>query len=879
MWHSLSVEEVLAKLGASLKGLTEEEARERLQKYGFNELAAKRVSPIVMFLGQFKSFLVYILLAATLLSLALGEVLDSVLIISIIILMAVAGFLQEYKAEKAVQMLREMAAPKAEVIRDGQVKSIEARFLVPGDIVILGEGDRVPADIRLIEAENMEVDESPLTGESTPVEKDPSQVLPGDAQVYERSNMVFAGTYVVRGAGKGVVVATGMSTELGKIAASLEEVEAERTLLEVELDRFGKWISGVLLALCALVFVLELAVGEGLVEAMLTAAALAVAAVPEGLPAIATAILAIGALRMARANAIVRKLAAIETLGACNVICSDKTGTITKGEMEVRRVFVDLKDLDADSKVDAGSGDLLGSRGFERLLYMCAIYNDVAVERSGSRVVLRGQPTEVALKEFVLRKGFDVADKYARLRTLHFDRVRKRKSTLHSLPDGRVFVATFGAPELLLKRCSWVEVDGEQQPLRQELEEAILDAIEAYASEGYRTLGAAYRIGDARLVEADVDDIERDMVFLAVLAIRDPPREGVRGAVELARRAGVRTIMVTGDHELTASSIAKEVGIDAGGVLNGGQVDRMSDEELEKALENVNVFARVTPTHKLRIVRALKRKGYVVAMTGDGVNDAPALKAADVGVAMGIKGTDVAKEVADLVLADDNYSTIVEAVRQGRIIYENVKKPIDFLLSCNLGEVFAVLGAELLGLPAPLNPSQLLWINLVTDSLPALALGMEPEEPGVMERPPRGRGERLISFKRLAAYAGIGALTAGLTILMLTAFYPMGVIRARTAAFVLFSLGEVVRSYAFRSERIPFFRLKTANKLLFLSLLAGVALSLLPIYTPLSAVFEVTPLSLSELLQIAPYIAIPFAAIEAYKLAVNFKSKRKAASQ
>ncbi|MEM1509600.1 MAG: cation-translocating P-type ATPase [Thermofilaceae archaeon] len=874
MWHSVSVNEALAKLGTSLKGLTEQEAEERIRKYGFNELAGKRVNPILMFLSQFKSFLVYILLAATLLSFALGEVLDSVLIVGIIILMAVAGFLQEYKAEKAVQTLKEMAAPKAKVIRDGQVKLIEAKFIVPGDIVILSEGDRVPADLRLIEAENIEVDESPLTGESIPVEKDPSQVLPEDAQVYERSNIVFTGTYVVKGAGKGVVVATGMSTELGKIAASLEQVEAQKTLLEVELDRFGKWIGGLLLALCALVFLLELAIGEGLADAMLTAAALAVAAVPEGLPAIATAILAIGALRMAKVNAIVRKLAAIETLGACNVICSDKTGTITKGEMEVRRIFIDLKDLDVNSTVSMNSS-LPESKGVERLLYMCAIYNDVAVEKSGSKIILRGQPTEVALKDLSLRKGFDIADKYPRLRTLHFDRVRKRKSTLHSLPNGRVFVATFGAPELLLKRCSQIEVNGEQQPLTQELEKALLDAIEAYASKGYRTLGAAYRIGDAWLVDADVDDIEKDMVFLAVLAIWDPPREGVKEAVDLAEHAGVRTIIVTGDHELTASAIAKEVGIDTGAALKGSQVDRMSDEELEKALETVSVFARVTPTHKLRIVRALKRKGYVVAMTGDGVNDAPALKAADVGVAMGIKGTDVAKEVADLVLADDNYSTIVEAVKQGRIIYENVKKPIDFLLSCNLGEVFAVLSAELLGLPVPLSASQLLWINLVTDSLPALALGLEPEEPGVMERPPRGIGERLISLRRIAAYTGIGALTASLTIFMLLVFLPIGIIKARTAAFAFFCLGETISSYAFRSEKLPFFKLKTVNKLLFLSILAGIALSLIPIYTPLSTVFELTPLTFNELLEIVPYITIPFVSIEAYKLVVNFNSKRK----
>ncbi|MCC6065234.1 MAG: cation-translocating P-type ATPase [Thermofilum sp.] len=866
MWHALRVEEVFQKLGTGPSGLSEGEAARRLREYGPNEIAEKRVSPIVMFLRQFKSFLVYILLAAAVLSVLLGEVLDAVLIAAILVLMGFAGFLQEYKAERAVEKLKEMAAPRAKVVRGGAVQQVDARELVPGDIVLLEEGDRVPADLRLIEAEELEVDESPLTGESAPVEKDPGAVLPPEAPVYERVNMAFMGTYVVRGKGKGVVVATGMSTELGKIAASLEEVEAERTLFEVELDRFGKWIGGVLLALCAAVFLLMVVRGGSPLDSLLTAAALAVAAVPEGLPAIATAILAVGALRMAARNAIVRKLAAIETLGACNVICSDKTGTITRGEMSARRAFVDLRDLSLEGRLEAG-GDLLDSSSLGKLLWMCAMFSDAEVEEVGGRVVVRGQPTEAALKELALRAGLRDG-RYPRLRTIHFDRVRKRKSTLHELPDGRVFVAVFGAPELLLERCASIEVDGKVVPLTPEVREAVLRAIADYASRGYRTLGAAYRVGGRELAEAEVDEVERDLTFLAVLAISDPPREGVREAVEAARRAGIRVVMVTGDHELTAAAIAREIGLDAGEVVSGAQLDRMSDEELELAAERVNVFARVTPNHKLRLVKALKKRGYVVAMTGDGVNDAPALKAADVGVAMGIRGTDVAKEVSDLILADDNFVTIVEAVKQGRIIYENVKKPIDYLLSCNLGEVFAVMAAELLDLPTPLTAAQILWVNLVTDSLPAFALGLEPEEPGIMERPPRGKGERLITPARIAAYAAIGALTAGLTVYMLRAFLPLGVKVARTAAFGVFTLGEVLRALAFRSERLPLVKLKTTNKLLFASVAAGAALSLAPVYTPLAAVFDLVPLGLSELAVLAPYILVPFAAIELGKYAI-----------
>ncbi|MCC6003306.1 MAG: cation-translocating P-type ATPase [Thermofilum sp.] len=868
MWHSVAAEEVLRLLGSSPRGLSRSEVERRLSEYGRNEIAERRVSALAMFLGQFKSFLIYILLAATAISLLLGEVLDAALIIAIILLMGVAGFLQEYKAEKAVQALREMAAPRAKVVREGVAEEVDARELVPGDIILLEEGDKVPADARLIEAEDLEVDESPLTGESTPVEKDPGEVLPQDTLVADRRNMVFMGTYVVKGRGRAVVTATGMRTELGRIASSLEEVESERTILEVELDRFGKLIGTVLIALAAVVFLLTILQGESILDSLLTAAALAVAAVPEGLPAVATAVLAIGALRMARKNAIVRRLAAIETLGACNVICSDKTGTITRGEMLVRRVYVDGEDLELGPRLHVGNPSLDG-RGLEKLVLACAIHSDATVEEHSGRLVVKGNPTGAALRELSLRAGLRSVEGYPVLRTLHFDRVRKRRSTLHALPDGSVLVLSFGAPELLLERCRWVEENGAVRELRGEDMRRLLKVIEGYAAKGLRTLGAAYRVGDNSLLDVEVEEVERELTFLAVIGISDPPREGVRGAVETARRAGIRVIMVTGDHEATARAIASEVGIQTEAVLTGSAVDRMSDEELERALDGVNVFARVTPEHKLRLVRLLKRKGYVVAMTGDGVNDAPALKAADVGVAMGVKGTDVAKEVSELVLADDNFVTIVEAVREGRIIYENVRKPIDYLLSCNFGEVFAVMGAELMGYPPPLTAAQLLWVNLVTDSLPAFALGLEPGEPAVMEKPPRGRGERLISARRLLAYTLMGALVAGLTLLMLHLYAPLGFVEARTAAFVFFTLGEVLRSLAFRSERRPFFKGLLQNKTLLVSVALTAALSLLPLYSPLASVFEVTPLAPADLLIVISFIAVPLASIELGKAALR----------
>jgi Ca2+-transporting ATPase len=868
MWHSVTAEEALRLLGSSPRGLGRSEVERRLSEYGRNEIAERRVSALAMFLGQFKSFLIYILLAATAISLLLGEVLDAALIIAIILLMGVAGFLQEYKAEKAVQALREMTAPRAKVVREGVAEEVDARELVPGDIILLEEGDKVPADARLIEAEDLEVDESPLTGESTPVEKDPGEVLPQDTLVADRRNMVFMGTYVVKGRGRAVVTATGMQTELGRIASSLEEVESERTILEVELDRFGKLIGTVLIVLAAVVFLLTILQGESILDSLLTAAALAVAAVPEGLPAVATAVLAIGALRMARKNAVVRRLAAIETLGACNVICSDKTGTITRGEMLVRRVYVDGEDLELGPRLHVGNPSLDG-RGLEKLVLACAIHSDATVEEHSGRLVVKGNPTGAALRELSLRAGLRSVEGYPVLRTLHFDRVRKRRSTLHALPDGSVLVLSFGAPELLLERCRWVEENGVVRELRGEDRRRLLKVIEGYAAKGLRTLGAAYRVGDNSLLDVEVEEVERELTFLAVIGISDPPREGVRGAVETARRAGIRVIMVTGDHEATARAIASEVGIQTEAVLTGSAVDRMSDEELERALDGVNVFARVTPEHKLRLVRLLKRKGYVVAMTGDGVNDAPALKAADVGVAMGVKGTDVAKEVSELVLADDNFVTIVAAVREGRIIYENVRKPIDYLLSCNFGEVFAVMGAELMGYPPPLTAAQLLWVNLVTDSLPAFALGLEPGEPAVMEKPPRGRGERLISARRLLAYTLMGALVAGLTLLMLHLYAPLGFVEARTAAFVFFTLGEVLRSLAFRSERRPFFKGLLQNKTLLVSVALTAALSLLPLYSPLASVFEVTPLAPADLLIVISFIAVPLASIELGKAALR----------
>lgn len=862
-WHSHTVEEVLTKLNSRLGGLSSKEVEERLRTYGRNELVAKKKSPLELLLKQFTNFLIGILLVATLISFVLGEVIDATAILIIVMIMAIMGFIQEYRAERTLEALKKLAAPTCKVLRDGEEKVIDASEVVPGDILLLSEGDRVAADARVIESINMDTDEASLTGESTPVAKLADITLPPDTIVGDRKNMVFMGTYVVRGKGKAVVTATGMNTEFGKITKMVVEAEEEKTPLEVELDEFGKRIGAIILGICGIVFVMTLFVEHtDVLDALMLAVALGVAAVPEGLPAIATAVLAVGARRMAAKNALVRKLAAVEGLGACNVICSDKTGTITKAEMTVKVIKMANGTYEVSGSGFEPKGEIKVVNGNDNkddvkfLLESLAAHTspDVKLVFDGGQWKVLGSPTEgaalvLAYKGLGEENIKSIIEKYRVVKTFPFDRFRKRKTTVHEYGSKYLAISS-GAPEMLLDISSKVRNNGNEEVLGVEVRKRIIDEITELASSGYRTFGIAYKLIDS--IPEAVEDVERELTFVSVLGIIDPPREGVKEAVDVCRRAGIKVVMVTGDHKLTAMAVGKMIGLDASeeNVLEGRQLETMSDEEFAKIVDKIGVYARVTPEHKARIVKMLKSKGYRVAMTGDGVNDAPALKMADIGVAMGIKGTEVAKEASQLVLLDDNFVTIVEAVKEGRVIFENLKKPINYLLTCNLGEVATVFGAELLGLPPILRPIHLLWINVTTDALPAIALGFEPAEPGILEKPPRSAKERFITKRKLIYYIVMGTILGIMVILLFTSTLSRGLRFAQTVAFSTLVLSEFGRALASRSEQINVWRLP-GNKWLLPALLTSLMLQLLVIYTPISVAFSAVPLPLEMFMYMA----------------------------
>ena len=889
-WHAKSKEQVLEELGSNIRGLSSDEVVYRLKRYGYNEILEKKESYVKMFFRQFNNFLVYILLAATLISLLLGEIIDATTIMAIVLLMGIMGYAQEYKAEKEIEALKRMLSPKAKVFRENELVEVDAREIVPGDLIKLEEGDRVPADARLIESIDLEIDESPLTGESLPVEKVADVILPYDTPIADRRNMVFMGTYVTRGQGKAVVVSTGMKTQVGRIAVKLGEIKREKTPLEIELDKFGKKMGAIFLALMVLVFIIEIFVkSENILNALLLSVALAVAAVPEGLPAIATIILAIGARKMAQRNAIVRKLSTIEALGSCNIICSDKTGTITSGEMTVNKIHVD----EVDVKVEGTGFKPIGSfvynskkidplkfsNTLELLLLASFLYNDAELKKENGRWITKGPPTEGALLVLAKKAGIkeSIKSEYPRVKVIPFDRFRKRKTTIHK-EGNRYIVFTVGAPEIILEKCaSKLMVKGNIKELTSQLREALLERIENYASEGLRTIGFAYRVCDERdIIDNDPEEVERDMIFLGFVGMRDPPRPGVREAVEIAKKAGIKVIMVTGDHRITAMSIAKEIGLEVSesNVIEGKELETLNERELESLIDRIVVYARVTPEHKARIVKAMKKKGYIVAMTGDGVNDALALKLADIGVAMGIRGTEVAKEAADLVLADDNFATIVEAIKEGRTIYENIRKPINYLLTCNFGEVFTVAGADVALLPTILRPAQILWINLLTDALPALGLGFEPPEPGIMDRPPRSGRKGIVGLREILNYALMGLVISFLVISMFTLYLPKGLAYAETAAFTLFVILELLRALGSRSEKRTIFELSLlSNPYLIMGILSSIALQILLIYSPLGVFFKSTPLAIKDLSIIFLLSLIPLIVNELLKLGERFLRK------
>ena len=818
--HSKPVAELVASYRTRLdRGLTTQEAQDRRREFGANELAKEeRASPLALFLAQFKNTLIVILLAATVLSALVGEIVDAAIILVIVLFCAVLSFVQEYRADNALKALKKMLAPAIRVLRDGTEARIPSRELVPGDIILLEAGDRIPADARLAEIHSLKCDEAPLTGESFPVEK-ALTLLPPGTPVGDRRNAVFTGTTVILGRAKAIVTSTGMNTEFGRIAEQVSAVSAEPSPLEKRTAEIGRWLGLIALGVCGVAIVVSIArawMGNQLnVEMLLTvtmfAIALAVAAVPEALAAIVTGALAVGMHEMAKRNALVRRMPAVETLGCTTVICSDKTGTLTKGEMTARRLFVGGRSTAVGGAGYAPAGGFdpalpLDDSAVQLILTGGLLCSDATLDHEGGRWFVRGDPTEGALVVLAAKAGLQQDESRTaapRIAEVPFSSERKRMATVHRMLDGRHLAFVKGAPEVVLERCATVQSHDEPRSLTGEARAQIVAANEAMAKEALRVLAIAYReVGADGPHEEEA--VERDLIFLGLIGMMDPPRDEAKEAVRTCRDVRIRPVMITGDHRLTAVAVAAEVGIYREGdmVLTGDELGRMSDEQFEKIVDRVSVYARVSPMDKLKIVRAWKNRGEVVAMTGDGVNDAPALKHADIGIAMGISGTDVAKEAADMVLGDDNFATIVRAIERGRWIYDNIKKYLTYLLRANitevvvLGGVVIAVGPELL----PLLPAAILYINLATDGLPALALGLSPPDSDIMKRPPRDPSESI--FSRDVRFLVLLGILIETPIFLWIYFDNQADIEvARMRIFLLFVFVELVISMSFRSLR------------------------------------------------------------------------------
>ena len=741
-YYTQNISEVEKDLQTSLvDGLSNEEAKRRLEKYGENALAAKKKKSMFMrFLDQFKDFMIIVLIVAAILSgVVAKEWTDAAIIMIVVILNAILGVFQEARSEAAIEALKEMATPNAHVKRNGAIVEVPSPELVPGDIVLLEAGDVVPADLRLTQAHSLKIEESALTGESVPVDKHTETLADEDVALADRVNMAYSSTNVTYGRGEGVVVSTGMNTEVGKIATMLNDTDETDTPLKENLNQLGKTLTIMILAICVIVFKADPAQRNStlMINMFLVAVSLAVAAIPEGLPAIVTIILALGTQTMAKHKAIVRKLPAVETLGATDIICSDKTGTLTQNRMTVEKVFYQGKLHSDDEEISETNPALLSM----------ILANDTQIENGGN---LLGDPTETSLIQYAFDQKIDVdalLNKYKRVQEVPFDSERKLMSTVN-IDGDKYFVAVKGAPDELMKRVTSININGEITPITEAQRSEILTANQDMAKKALRVLGLAYKNVDKPYDYPSTDNVEQDLIFAGLVGMIDPERPEAKAAVEEAHRAGIRTVMITGDHQVTAQAIAERLGILKPGhderVLTGAQLDELSDDYFTKHVADYNVYARVSPEHKVRIVKAWQANGKIVAMTGDGVNDAPSLKQADIGIGMGITGTEVSKGASDMILADDNFATIVEAVKQGRKVFSNIQKAILYLMSCNVGEVLTVFMMTMLGWDI-LAPVQLLWINLVTDTLPAIALGVEPVEEGIMKRKPRGRKSNFFS--------------------------------------------------------------------------------------------------------------------------------------
>lgn len=906
---SKSIKETITELKTDeTRGLSSEEARSRLEKFGPNSLGEEKKIPLwKRFLAQFADAMVIILIAAAILSAFMAIQnkegiegwIDVFVILAIVILNAVLGVYQEGKADQALEALKKMSSPQSKVVRDGEVLMIDSEGLVEGDIVNIDAGDAISADIRLLTSSSLKAEESSLTGESVAVDKDAEAVLDADCALGDRKNMLFMGTAVTYGRAKGVVVGTGKNTELGKIANKLTNIEDEETPLQKNLNHLGKILAVVCIIVCIIVFVVDLAVQKLPVsDALMTAVSLAVAAIPEGLSAVVTIVLSIGMTKMAQNNAIVKRLLAVETLGCVDVICSDKTGTLTQNQMTVKVLYdgeevynVDGNGYSPEGKITRKDGSEVKPEGkLETLIRASVLCNDASIVKTDNgEYTCIGDPTEGSLTTLGMKSSMprtETMDKYPRVTELPFDSDRKMMTTYHTgIEKGHLVSYTKGAPDIILDRCTSYESPNGPVPMSDEVRKRIFEQNHEFASKAIRVLAFAYRVH----YEGTTADFshEEQLIFIGLVGMIDPERKEAKDAIAVCKEAGIRTVMITGDFKDSAVAIAGNLEMmDEGAqALSGSELDKISDEELRVACENTNVYARVSPEHKVRIVNALKANNHIASMTGDGVNDAMALKSADIGVAMGITGTDVSKNSADMILMDDNFATIVKAVEEGRVIYSNIRKFVSFLLSCNIGEILVIFLISLIpntlipGIAAPLTAIQLLWLNLVTDSFPALALGREKGEPGIMKLPPRPKGEPIIT-KRMLGHIFIQA--AAIFICVAAAFLiPLtnnngfffsteysSLDGARTVAFATLIISELLRAYAARSERMSVFKLGLfTNKFMNMSVLVSLALLAAVIYIPVvNGWFDNVALSLTAWLVIVPLALIPFATSEIYKL-------------
>lgn len=870
MWHSSSVEEIAKNLKTNINiGLTDDEAQKRFERYGPNNLKEKKKESIfVKFIKQFNDFMIITLIIAAIISAVVSKLngeadyIDSIIIVAIVIFNAIMGLVQEQKAEKSLEALKKMTAPNAKVRRNGRVQEIDATLVVPGDIVILEAGNYVPADCRLINSYNLKIEESALTGETIPSLKDSSKILKENTAMGDLCNMVFATTIVVNGHGEAIVVETGMNTRVGKIAGMIIEDESPETPIQKKLAEVGKILAIACIIICVLIFVIGIFKKIPIIEMFMTSVGLAVAAIPEGLPAIVTIMLSIGVTKMAKKNSIIRKLPAVETLGSSSVICSDKTGTLTQNKMtvtEIRNCFGRANSNERKFILELGT--------------MCT---DTTEERINGKLGFVGEATEVAISNAAMEEGVSKSflyDEMKRINDIPFDSKRKMMTTIHKYGNGYRII-TKGAPDVLLKRCSNCYSGGQIVPIFSKKDD-INEQNNQMAEKALRVISVAYK--DVEKLP-EMQDVEKDLIFCGLIGMIDPPREGVKEAVRTCRRAGIKTVMITGDHLQTAKAIAKELGILKRGdlAIDGETLERMSQHELEQNIMDYSVFARVSPEHKVRIVKAFQSTGAVVAMTGDGVNDAPALKNADIGIAMGKGGTDVAKNAADMILLDDNFVTIVEAVKQGRNIYDNIKKAIHFLISTNIGEIVTIFFGLVLGIKSPLLAIQLLWINLVTDSLPAIALGLEKEEENIMSRLPRNPKKNLFAdglwWKIIIEGAMLGIFTL-LAFSIGNHLYSVEV--GRTMAFLTLGILELVHSFNIKSEESIFKIGVLENKYLVGALVLGVILQVIVvIVSPLAQVFSLVPLTGIQWLYTVLIAIAPIPIVEIQKAVNGYKFGR-----